>query len=52
MNNEQSPSLYTGKSLYIRDELKDLYYAKDVVSALGDYLLDTSIGGFSEFSLE
>lgn len=40
------------KSLYIRDELKDLYYAKDVVSALGDYLLDTSIGGFSEFSLE
>lgn len=37
------------KSLYIRDELKDLYYAKDVVSALGDYLLDTSIEDLVNF---
>ncbi len=50
MDNEQSPKLDPKKNANILQiELKDLYYAREAVSVLIDYVLDTSIGGFDEF---
>lgn len=50
MDNEQSHKLDPKKNDNILQiELKSLYYAREAVSVLSDYVLDTSIGGFDEF---